>query len=32
VAARMSRVYRIAGGRLLPAPKPVVGSRKAGAA
>lgn len=32
VAARMQRVFRIAGGRLLPAPKPVAGARKAGAA
>ncbi|MDB5542112.1 MAG: transporter ATP-binding protein [Devosia sp.] len=32
VEARMQRVFRIAGGRLLPAPKPVAGGRKAGAA
>lgn len=32
VAARMQHVFRIVGGRLLPAPKPVAGVRKAGAA
>lgn len=32
VAARMDRVFRIAGGKLLPAPKPAVADRNAGAA
>lgn len=32
VAARMDKVFRIAGGKLLPAPKPVVAHRTAGAA
>ncbi|MGV3491902.1 MAG: thiol reductant ABC exporter subunit CydD [Devosia sp.] len=32
VAARMDKVFRIVGGRLLPAPKPVVTRSKAGAA
>lgn len=32
VAARMNRVFRIAGGRLLPAPKPVLVDRNMGAA
>ncbi|MDC9822731.1 thiol reductant ABC exporter subunit CydD [Devosia sp. ZB163] len=32
VAARMDHVFRIAGGGLLPAPKPPVAARKAGAA
>ena len=32
VAARMDRVYRIAGGRLLPAPRPAIAHGKAGVA
>lgn len=32
VAARMDRVFRIAGGKLLPAPKPVLADRSMGAA
>ena len=32
VAARLDKVFRIAGGRLLPAPKPTIGARSMGAA